>query len=163
MSKKKGFIAILIILSFVLNIFEWNSFVSKAANDNQLDVFLAGTPISEARHHVSFCEGEVSGIFSYNYKGGVGVKSSSYSSTNTSIFTITSQNDGKCRIKANKEGTAYLELKIVTYNAMTIKERIFISVYSKIPNYKGIININQADVYRGAATNANVENADNKG
>ena len=64
MSKKKKFLVVLFILLLVLNAIDWNGFVSEAASDNQLDVFLAGTPISGARHHVSFFEGEISGIFS---------------------------------------------------------------------------------------------------
>ncbi len=101
-------------------------------------------------------------MITYEYTGGVGVKTAAYSSTNTNVFKIINQKEGTCQIQAIEEGTGYFELKIRTSNDKTVTERIFISVYSSIDECGGLIKA-KTNVYRAATTNAGVENEDIKG
>lgn len=129
-----------------------------SADDNTLTIYLGDS--TTARHHKAILLGDVSEPLSFKLKDGT-VKSSSFSSTNTNSFVIKKEN-GKDVISALKEGTGYVELTVQTTNNKTYKEKLFVSVYKGVTTCTGITK-STIDAYRGASSNANVENEDAKG
>lgn len=127
-----------------------------AAEDDTVKIFIGKSDI--ARHHKAFEPGEVSQELSYEVNG-YNVKSASYESSNTSAFQIIEEKDGKCKIKALKEGKGYVILRIRTTDEEMLTERLFISVYTSM-NEKGAVINDLAGVYMGAITEGNVENYD---
>ena len=128
------------------------------AADGTVKIFLGDD--TTPRHHKAIAEGSRSEELSFELKEGT-VKKSSYSSDNPNSFKIVKEN-GKTYIEGIKEDVGYVTLNIETTEGDKYVEKLFISVYKKIGSYRGIINEN-AKVYRGASTNANVENLDYKG
>ncbi len=128
------------------------------AADNTVKIFFGDS--KTARHHKAIPEGTVTDNLSFEVKGAT-VKSSSYASTNTKSFTIENDN-GNYYVKGQSEGTGYVVLTIKTTDNRTLTEKLFISIFKRIKNCKGIVNEN-TDIYRGATDNANVENEDDKG
>lgn len=125
------------------------------AADGTVKIFLGdGTT---ARHHKAIAEGSRSEELSFELKEGT-VRKSSYTSDNPTSFQIVEEN-GEIYISGIREGVGYVTLNIETTTGEKYKERLFISVYKGTETYTGIVNT-KADVYRGASTNADVENLD---
>lgn len=126
---------------------------------NTVKIFI-GSP-TYARHHMAITAGQMSDEFRFEVKGFT-VKSSSYASSNTACLKIMNTAQGKCKVQALKEGTAYVVLTLQTKEGQILTERVFISICTRYTDCMGIIT-QTAGVYKGAHTNADVENQDYKG
>lgn len=156
--KVAGFIAYMLVITIVLTSFTLDSFSIYAA-DSTVQIYIGES--TTPRHHVSMAVGNTSEEYHYKLKG-YEEKSSSFSSSDKKVFKIIDEKNGTCKIKAVGEGTGYLILTINTTDGKTITEKVFVSIYTAIDNYQGVVTT-KSDVYRGAVTNANVENEDKKG
>lgn len=154
---KKKILSLLLVLAVLLSSISINSSNTYAA-DGTVKIFLGDS--DTPRHHKAIAEGSRSEELSFELKEGT-VKTSSFSSDNPDSFKIVKEN-GKTYIDGISEGVGYVTLNIETTTGKKYKERLFISVYKGTGTYLGIINIS-AGVYRGASTNADVENLDYKG
>lgn len=129
------------------------------AADDTVRIYIGDDP--DTRHHMSLTIGGISDEYRYKLKG-YQAKSSAYSSSDESVFQIVKTGDGKCKVKGLKEGTGWVILTIKTTDGKTLTERVYISVYKEIEECEAIA-INDTGLYRGASTNAEVENTDKKG
>ncbi len=154
---KKKFLSLLLALTVLFSSISVHSTNIYAA-DGTVKIFLGDS--DTPRHHKAIAEGSRSEELSFALKEGT-VKTSSFSSDNTNSFKIVKEN-GKTYIEGIKEGVGYVTLNIETTTGKKYKERLFISIYKGTGTYVGLFNAN-ADVYRGASTNADVENLDDKG
>ena len=152
-----------IILVLCISILSWTqpegNVCAAEVGKNTVKIFI-GSP-TYARHHMAIDVGKTSDEFRYEVKGYT-VKSSSYTSSNPSCLKIINTAQGKCKVQALKEGAAYVVLTLATKEGQTLIERVFISICTRYPDCTGIIN-QSTFVYKGASTNADVENEDNKG
>lgn len=128
------------------------------AADGTVKIFLGDN--DTPRHHKAIEEGGLSEYLSFELNDGK-VKSSSFTSGNTSLFKIEEIN-GKTYVRGVKEGTGYVTLTVTNDENKTFTERLFISIYKRVENCTGKLN-KVADGYRGASDNANVEKEDAKG
>ena len=162
MNKKRKHIYI-IIVALCISILPWiqpaDSVHAAEVGKNTVKIFI-GSP-TYARHHMAITAGQTSDEFRYEIKNFT-VKSSSYTSSNPSCLKIINTAQGKCKVQALKEGTAYVILTLTTKEGQNLTERVFISICTRYTNCTGIIQQN-APVYKGASVNADVENEDNKG
>lgn len=131
-----------------------------AAADNTVKIHIGDS--DAARHHMAIAIGGTSAEYRFTVKG-YEVKTSSYTSSNDAIFRIISTSPGKCKVIGVKEGTGMLTLTIKTTDGTTLKERVFISVYTKESQCQGVVTESSTPVYRGASDHAGVENEDKKG
>ena len=132
--------------------------VDTYAADGTVKIFLGDS--DTPRHHKAIEEGGLSEYLTFDLNDGK-VKSSSFASSNTSLFKIEMIN-GKTYIRGIKEGTGYVILTVINDENKTFRERLFISIYKKVETCIGILN-KTADGYRGASDNADVEKEDAKG
>lgn len=132
--------------------------VDTYAADGTVKIFLGDS--DTPRHHKAIEEGGLSEYLTFELNDGK-VKSSSFASSNTSLFKIEMIN-GKTYIRGIKEGTGYVILTVINDENKTFRERLFISIYKKVETCIGILN-KTADGYRGASDNADVEKEDAKG
>lgn len=132
--------------------------VDTYAADGTVKIFLGDS--DTPRHHKAIEEGGLSEYLTFELNDGK-VKSSSFASSNTSLFKIEMIN-GKTYIRGIKEGTGYVILTVINDENITFRERLFISIYKKVETCTGILN-KTADGYRGASDNADVEKEDAKG
>lgn len=129
------------------------------AADNTVKILIGdGT---ESRHHMSLATGSISDEYHYEIKGYT-AQSSEYTSSDTSVFKIVKTGEGKCKIQALKEGTGLVTLTIKTTDKKTLKEQVFISSYTPVDKCQAITT-KETNIYRGATTNAGVENNDKNG
>lgn len=133
--------------------------VKVKAADNTVKIFIGDS--KTPRHHRAVELGTETEELSFSLKGEK-VKSSSYASNNPTSFKIKNTTEGKCIVEGVAEGTGLVTLTVKTEEGNTYKEKLFISVYTRIGSYHGVANKN-TDVYRGATDNAGVENKDDKG
>ncbi len=154
---------LLFVAALCISILPWmqaaDSAYAAEVGKNTVKIFI-GSP-TYARHHMAINVGQTSDEFRFEVKNFT-VKSSSYTSSNASCLKIINTAQGKCKVQALKEGTAYVVLTLTTKEGQSLTERVLISICTRYPDCTGIIKQN-ASVYKGASTNANVENEDNKG
>lgn len=133
--------------------------VKVKAADSTVKIFIGDS--KTPRHHRAVELGTETEELSFSLKGEK-VKSSSYASNNPTSFKIKNTTEGKCIVEGVAEGSGLVTLTVKTEEGNTYKEKLFISVYTRIGSYHGVVNKN-TDVYRGATDNAGVENKDDKG
>lgn len=133
--------------------------VKVKAADSTVKIFIGDS--KTPRHHRAVELGTETEELSFSLKGET-VKSSSYASNNPTSFKIRNTTEGKCIVEGVAEGSGLVTLTVKTEEGNTYKEKLFISVYTRIGSYRGVANKN-TDVYRGATDNAGVENKDDKG
>lgn len=113
-----------------------------------------------ARHHMSIAKGNTSDEYRFELKG-YEAKSSTYTSSNSSIFQIIDLGKGKCKVVGKTEGTGLVTLTIKTTDGSTLTEKVFISVYTKLEQCEAKAS-KTISVYRGASSQSGVENDDKK-
>lgn len=145
-------------MALIVSIVQVNKTNVNAA-DGTVKIFLGDS--TTPRHHKAVALGEETEELSFSVKNET-VKNSSYASNNPASFKIRNTTEGKCVVETVSEGTGLVTLTVKTEEGNTYKEKLFISVYTRIGSYSGVANKN-ADVYRGATTDAGVENEDDKG
>lgn len=150
---KKGLLLVIIFIGIITN-----SQIVFAA-DNTVSIYI-GNGTSD-RHHMSLAVGDISDEYRYELKG-YQAKSSVYSSSDTSVFQIVKTGDGKCKVKGLKEGTGWVVLTIKTTDGKTLTEKVFISVYTEVPQCEATA-LKETGIYRGASSNGEVENKDKAG
>ena len=154
----KNIVAIMLMLAIVGSNIEVIHTTVYAANGT-IKIYIGDS--KTVRHHKAIGLGERTEEISFKLNDGT-VKTSNYESSNPTSFKIVNTGEGKCIVEALKEGTGLVILTVKTKEGETYTEKLFISVFAKIGNYKGLVN-KDTDVYRGATDNANVENRDIKG
>lgn len=150
---KRGFLLVIFFIGIMIN-----SQVVFAA-DNTVRIYIGSG--EDARHHMALGVGDISDEYRYELKG-YQAKSSVYSSSDASVFQIVKTGDGKCKVKGLKEGTGYVVLTIKTTDGKTLTERVFISVYTEVSQCEAAAR-KETGIYRGASSNADVENKDKTG
>lgn len=130
-----------------------------AAADSTVKIYIGSS--TTARHHMAIRQGTVSEEYSFELKDAT-AKSSTYTSSNPSAFRIVSTGTGRCKVEALAEGTGLVTLTVKTTKDKTLTEKVFVSVYTKIGPHQAKA-AGKTDVYRGATSQAGVENEDKKG
>lgn len=159
MNKWKRVVSLLLVLILIGISGNGYAKVMVCAADSTVKIFIGAS--KTPRHHRAIALGTETEELSFSLKGET-VKSSSYVSNNLSSFKIRNTTEGKCIVESVAEGTGLVTLTVKTKEGNTYKEKLFISVYTRIGSYRGVANKN-TDVYRGATDNAGVENKDDKG
>ncbi len=150
---KKGLLFVILFIGVITN-----SQIVFAA-DNTVRIYIGDG--ADARHHMALGVGDVSDEYRYELKG-YQAKSSAYSSSDPSVFRVVKTGDGKCKVKGLKEGTGWVILTIKTTDGTTLTEKVFISVCTEVSQCEAE-SVKETGIYRGASSNADVENNDRTG
>lgn len=149
---------IMVVALLVLSVQSFSA-VMVYAEENNLKICIGNNSI--ARYHKGIAVGEETEEIHFVLDKGT-VKSSKYVSGNTSVFKIVNTTEGKCIVKGIKEGGGLVTLTVKTTDGNTYTEKLFISVYTNLENYEGVVN-KKAGVYMGASENSGVDSYDEKG